>query len=312
MRKKITVVGAGHVGATIALMGAQKELGDFVLIDVAEGMPQGKALDLMEATPVLGIDVAVTGSNDYAAMAGSDVVVITAGIARKPGMSRDDLLKTNLQIIKSVCEQVVIQAPDAVVIVVTNPLDAMVYAAQKVTGFPPERVIGMAGILDTARMRYFIAEAVGASVKDVDAVVLGGHGDQMVPVMSSSTVGGVPVAEMMSAETIEQIVDRTRHGGAEIVALLKTGSAYYAPAASTVDMVEAVVRDQNRILPCAAFLKGEFGIDGIYMGVPVQLGRSGAVRVREIPLNEGDQKALSDSEAHVRALIANIDAMGVL
>ena len=261
-RKKITIVGAGHVGAHAALWAATKELGDIVLVDVVEGVPQGKGLDLAEAAPVEGFDARITGTNGYEETAGSDVVIITAGLARKPGMSRDDLLKTNADIIKGVTEQVVKYSPDCIIIMVTNPLDAMVYEAKVVSGFPKNRVIGMAGVLDSARMRTFIAMELGVSVKDVTAFVLGGHGDTMVPLPRYSTVAGIPITELLPPDRIEAINERTKNGGGEIVSLLKTGSAYYAPSASAVEMAEAIIKDKKRVLPCAAYLEEEYGING--------------------------------------------------
>lgn len=305
-RKKISVIGAGNVGATCAHWAAMKQLGDVVLVDVVEGMPQGKALDLAEAMPVAGWDVAFTGANDYEATTGSDVVIITAGLARKPGMSRDDLLAKNTEIVSGVAREVATRSPDAVLIVVSNPLDAMVYVAWKASGFPTERVVGMAGILDTARLRCFIAEELAVSVRDVEAMVLGGHGDQMVPLIRSCTVGGVPLVRLMPLELIEALFDRTRKGGAEIVGLLKTGSAYYAPSAAAVEMAEAILRDQKRILPCAAYCKDEFGVGGYYVGVPARLGAGGVEGIVEIDLDDDEQVAFDRSTEHVRQLVASI------
>ena len=299
-RKKITIVGAGHVGAHSALWAATKELGDIVLVDVVEGVPQGKALDLAEAAPVEGFDANIVGTNGYEETADSDVVIITAGLARKPGMSRDDLLKTNADIVKGVTEQVVKYSPDCIIIMVTNPLDAMVYEAKKISGFPKNRVLGMAGVLDSARMRTFIAMELGVSVEDVTAFVLGGHGDTMVPLPRYSTVAGIPITELMSADRVEAINERTRKGGGEIVGLLKTGSAYYAPSASAVEMAEAILKDKKRVLPCAAYLEGEYGINGYYMGVPVLLGKDGVEKVIEIELTDDEKAALNHSLEDVK------------
>ncbi|MEK7524638.1 MAG: malate dehydrogenase [Patescibacteria group bacterium] len=306
MRSKITVIGAGFVGATTAHFLAMHELGDIVLLDIAEGPPQGKALDLAQSAPVEGFDVNVKGTNSYDDTAGSDVVVITAGLPRKPGMSRDELVAVNSGIIKGVCEQVKKSSPNAIIIVVTNPLDAMVYVAWKVTGFPPQRIIGMAGVLDSARMRTFIAQELKVSVEDVNALVLGGHGDTMVPLMRLATVGGIPIAELLPKEKIDAIVERTQNGGAEIVNLLKTGSAYYAPAASVVAMVESILRDKKRVLPCAAYLTGQYGVDGLFIGVPAVLGRSGVERVLEISLNNEESAAFQKTVAHVKELVSTL------
>lgn len=303
-RKKITVVGAGFVGSTCAHWAAQKELGDVVLLDINEGAAKGKALDLFEASPVEGFDSMVIGSADYKDIAGSDIVIVTAGLPRKPGMSRDDLLTTNAKIMKTVCEGVKEYAPNSTLIIVSNPLDAMAMVAKETTGFPRERVIGMAGILDGARFRSFIAEATGISVKDINAFVLGGHGDTMVPMPRHCSVGGVPLQEMLSVEKIDQLVERTRKGGAEIVGLLKTGSAYYAPSASTVEMAEAILKDQNRILPCAAFLEGEYGINGMFIGVLCQLGKNGLEKVIELNLNDEEKAGLENSRKHVEELLS--------
>src|SRR5690606_12588198 len=302
-RKKISVIGAGFVGSTCAHWAAQKELGDIVLVDINEGAAKGKALDLFEASPVEGFDSNVTGTSDYKDTAGSDVVIITAGLPRKPGMSRDDLLATNAKIMKDVCRGIKEYSPNAIVIVVSNPLDAMAYVALKELGFPRERVIGMAGILDSARFRSFIAEECDVSVEDVHAFVLGGHGDTMVPMPRHCSVGGVPLQEMMSAERIEAIVDRTRKGGAEIVGLLKTGSAFYSPAASAVQMAEAILRDQQRILPCAAELDGEYGVKGLFVGVPCKLGGNGLEKVIEIKLNDTEKAGLENSVNAVKELV---------
>ncbi len=303
-RKKITVVGAGFVGSTCAHWAAQKELGDVILLDINEGAAKGKALDLFEASPVEGFDSMVTGTADYKDIAGSDIVIITAGLPRKPGMSRDDLLATNAKIMKGVCEGVKEYAPQSTVIVVSNPLDAMAMVAKETLGFPRERVIGMAGILDGARFRSFIAEATGISVKDINAFVLGGHGDTMVPMPRHCSVGGVPLTEMLPKEKIDQLVERTRKGGAEIVGLLKTGSAYYAPSASAVEMAEAILKDQNRILPCAAFLEGEYGANGMFLGVLCQLGKNGMEKVIEIKLNDEESAGLENSKKHVEELLS--------
>jgi malate dehydrogenase len=300
---KVTVIGAGNVGATTAQRVAEAGLADVVLVDIVEGLPQGKALDLAQAAPVVGHDMRVTGTNDPTDTAGSDVIVVTSGLARQPGMSRDDLLAKNAGIVRSVVSQAAAQSPEAVLIVVTNPLDAMCHVALDASGFPRERVIGMAGVLDTARFRTFIAQELGASVTSVDAFVLGGHGDTMVPLPRYSTVGGVPLPELLSAERIEALVTRTRNGGAEIVGLLKTGSAFYAPAASTYQMVDAILGDRHRILPCAALLQGEYGTDGLFVGVPVQLGRGGIERIIQIELTADEQAAFSRSAGAVRELV---------
>lgn len=302
-RKKATVVGAGNVGATTAQRLYERGYIDVVLVDVVEDMPQGKALDIAESGPVLGIDAAITGSNGYDETAGSDVVVVTAGIARKPGMSRDDLLFTNMKIVGSVVGEVVSRSPDAALIVVSNPLDAMVQHAYSLAGLPKSRVVGMAGVLDTARFRTFLAQELGVSVKDVQAYVLGGHGDQMVPLTKYTTVGGVPISDLLSAEALERIVKRTQGGGGEIVALLKTGSAFYAPSAAVAEMVDAILLDQKRLLPCAALLEGEYGIDGVYMGVPVILGAGGVERVVELDLTADEKAALDKSADAVRELV---------
>jgi malate dehydrogenase len=296
-------VGAGNVGATLAQRIADRELADVVLIDVVPGMPQGKGLDILEATPVEGSDSRVIGTNDFADSAGSDVVVITAGIARKPGMSRDDLLNTNYKIVKDCSEQAAKHSPNAILIVVSNPLDAMCQVAHKVTGFPKQRVFGMAGVLDSARMRSFIAAELGVSVENTSAFVLGGHGDTMVPLPRYSTVSGIPITELLPPEKVEAIVKRTASGGAEIVSLLKTGSAYYAPSSSTAEMVDAVLKDKHKILPCCCYLEGEFGIKDLYVGVPAQLGRKGVEKIWEIALTDAERSALSRSAAAVRELV---------
>jgi malate dehydrogenase len=301
MVNKITVVGAGNVGATAAQRIAEKELARrVVLVDVVEGIPQGKGLDQWQSAPIEGFDSRVIGTNGYEETAGSDVVVITAGIARKPGMSRDDLLNTNAGIVRQVSQQVKATSPEAIVIVVSNPLDVMSWVAKEVTGFPRERVIGMAGVLDTARYRAFLAEAMDVSVRDIQAMVLGGHGDTMVPLISYTSVSGIPVTQLLDRATLDAIVDRTRNGGAEIVKHLKTGSAYYAPSAGAVQMVEAIVRDQKRILPCAAWLQGEYGMRDLFLGVPCKLGRAGLERVLEVELTADERAALERSAEAVR------------
>ncbi len=305
-RNKVTVIGAGNVGATTAQRIAEAGLADVVLVDIVEGLPQGKALDLAEAAPVVGHDGRVTGTNDYADTAGSDIVVVTSGLARQPGMSRDDLLAKNAGIVKAVVEQAVAHSPDAILIVVTNPLDAMCHVALKASGFPRERVLGMAGVLDSARFRTFIAEELGVSVEDTPAFVLGGHGDTMVPLSRYSTVAGVPITELLPPDRVKALEDRTANGGAEVVALLKTGSAFYAPAASTFEMVESILLDRRRVLPCAVLLKGEFGVDGLFVGVPVVLGRSGLERIFEIELTDAEQAAFTASSAAVQELVAKL------
>jgi malate dehydrogenase len=306
MRKKVTVVGAGNVGATAAHWLASKELSDVVLLDVIEGVPQGKGLDLLEAMPIEKRDCAIVGTNDYADSANSDIVVITAGIARKPGMSRDDLLNTNAKIMADVIAQVVKTSPNAILIIVSNPLDAMAQAAFKHSGFPRERVLGMAGVLDSARFRTFIAEELKVSVENVTAFVLGGHGDTMVPLPRYSTVAGIPITELLDEATLARLVQRTRDGGAEIVKYLKTGSAYYAPAAAAIEMVEAILKDKKKILPCAAYLTGEYGIDGLYVGVPCKLGEKGLEQIIEIKLTADEQAALQKSADSVKELCAVI------
>jgi malate dehydrogenase len=302
-RPKITVVGAGNVGATAAQYAVERELGDVVLVDVIEGVPQGKSLDLAQAGPVHGYDSAVVGSNGYEETADSDIVVITAGLARKPGMTRDDLLFKNAEIVGSVVEQVAARSRNAILILVTNPLDAMVQLAWKRSGFPAARVIGMAGILDSARFRTFIARELNVSVENVTAFVLGGHGDTMVPLPRYSTVAGIPITELLPREKIDALVSRTANGGAEIVNFLKTGSAYYAPAASAIEMVEAILKDKKKILPCAAYLDGQYGVKGLYVGVPVKLGRRGVEQVIEIALTPAEQAAFDKSAAAVRELV---------
>ncbi|HKZ52275.1 MAG TPA: malate dehydrogenase [Candidatus Acidoferrales bacterium] len=303
MRKKVTVVGAGMVGGTTAHRLADKELCDVVVTDIIEGLPQGKGLDLAESAPIEGYDSSILGTNDYKDTANSDIVVITAGLPRKPGMSRDDLLKTNYNIVKEVTEQVVKYSPNSILIVVSNPLDAMTQTAFKVSGFSKNRVIGMAGVLDAARMRTFIAMELDVSVENVTAFVLGGHGDTMVPLPRYSTVAGIPLPELLSKEKIEAIVKRTAQGGAEIVNLLKTGSAFYAPSAAIVEMVEAILKDKKKILPCAAYLEGEYGISGLFVGVPVKLGARGIEQVIEIKLSPEEQAALQKSAAAVKELV---------
>ena len=306
MRKKVSIVGAGNVGATAAHWIASKELADVVLIDVVEGIPQGKALDLLEAMPIEKRDVHVIGANDYAATAHSDIVVITAGIPRKPGMSRDDLLHTNYKIMSDVVTKVVAQSPEAILIIVSNPLDAMAQAAFKQSGFNRERVIGMAGILDSARFRTFIAEELNVSVENVTAFVLGGHGDTMVPLPRYSTVAGIPITELIPKDRLDAIVQRTRDGGAEIVKHLKTGSAYYAPSAAAVEMVEAILKDKKKIVPCAVYLQGEYGIEGYFIGVPCKLGAAGLEQIVEIKLTPEEDAALKKSAEAVKELCAVI------
>ena len=305
---KITVIGAGNVGATTAQRLADKELAnELVLIDVIEGMPQGKGLDMYEAAPVEGTDTRVIGTNSYDATANSDIVVITAGIARKPGMSRDDLQTTNAGIVKSVTEQAAAKSPNSILIVVSNPLDVMTYVAWKVSGFPRHRVIGMAGVLDSARFRTFISMELNVSVEDVSAFVLGGHGDSMVPLPRYSTVAGIPLPDIMDQATIDRLVKRTRDGGIEIVNFLKTGSAYYAPSASAVQMVEAIVKDKKRILPCAVWLQGEYGMSDVVVGVPIKIGKKGMEEIIQIKLTADEQAALNKSAADVRANIAKLN-----
>jgi malate dehydrogenase len=308
MYNKITVVGAGNVGATAAQRLAEKNLArTVVMIDVVEGVPQGKALDQWQSGPVEGYDTRVLGSNDYDAAQGSELFIVTAGIARKPGMSRDDLVKTNAGIVKSVAEQIKRVAPDAMVIVVSNPLDAMCYVARKHTGFPRERVLGMAGVLDTARYRMFLAEAMEVSVEDIQAMVLGGHGDTMVPLISYTTVSGIPVTQLLAKDKLDAIVTRTRNGGAEIVAHLKTGSAYYAPSAAAVQMAEAIVLDKKRVLPCSTWLQGEYGLKDVYCGVPVKLGRNGQEQILDISLTDQEKNDLHASAEAVRGIQQLID-----
>ncbi len=303
MRSKVTVVGAGNVGATTAQRIVDKGYADVVLVDIVDGLPQGKALDMLEAGPVVGSDASVTGTNSYEETAASDVVVITAGVARKPGMSRDDLLLTNMKIVGAVTEEVIKHSPESILIIVSNPLDAMVQHAYNLSGFPRERVVGMAGILDTERFRAFLSQELNASVNNISAYVLGGHGDSMVPLIGSTTVGGVPVANLIEKSRLEEIVQRTRDGGAEIVGLLKTGSAYYAPSAAIVQMVEAILFDTKAILPCAAYLQGEYGIDGLFAGVPIKLGASGVEEIIEVELTSDEAEALKSSADNVQELV---------
>jgi malate dehydrogenase len=310
-RSKIALIGAGQIGGTLALLAAQKELGDVVLFDIAEGVPPGKALDLAETAPVEGFNAALSGGSDYAAIEGADVVIVTAGIPRKPGMSRDDLIATNANVIKSVGENIKKYAPDAFVIVITNPLDAMVWAMQKVSGLNPKKVVGMAGVLDSARFRYFLAEEFKVSVEDVTAFVLGGHGDTMVPLVRYSTVAGIPLPDLVkmgwtTQEKLDAIVQRTRDGGAEIVALLKTGSAFYAPAAAAIQMAESYLKDQRRLLPCAAHLTGQYGVQDLYVGVPTVIGKDGVEKVVEIALTAEEQAMFDKSVAAVKSLCAAV------
>lgn len=307
MVERITVVGAGHVGATQTHRLAEMEVArEVVLVDILEGIPQGKALDLFESGPVLGFDTRVVGSNDYEATADSDIVIMTAGIPRKPGMSRDDLLATNAGIVRSVSEQVKKTSPNAIVIVVSNPLDVMCYVAKETTGFPASRVFGMAGVLDTARYRTFIAERLNISVEDIQALVLGGHGDTMVPLVNYTTISGIPLTQFLGKDEIDALIERTRKGGAEIVGYLKEGSAYYAPSAAVAQMVGAIVLDKKRILPCAAWMEGQYGISDIYLGVPCKLGRGGVEQVVEVELSDEERAALEKSAEHVRSTIAKM------
>lgn len=310
MRKKVTVVGGGNVGATCALRIAEKELADVVLVDIMEGVPQGKALDLMQSGPVQGYDCTLTGANDYEPTANSDVAVITAGFPRKPGMSRDDLLMANYEVVKGASEQIAKYSPNAIVIVVTNPLDAMCWTAWKATGFSKNRVIGMAGILDTARFRTFISMELGVSMENVVAMVLGGHGDTMVPMLRYSSVSGIPLTDLIPAARLEEIVNRTRNGGAEIVKLLKTGSAYYAPAAGAVEMVESILKDKKKVVPCAALLEGEYGYNGLFVGVPVKLGANGIEHIYELNLNDEEKAMLKVSADAVDELIKVLVSKG--
>ncbi len=304
-RARITIIGAGNVGATCAHWAASKELGDIVLVDIVEGMPQGKALDLAEAAPIEGFDCRIVGTNGYDETAGSDVIIITSGLARKPGMSRDDLLAKNTEIVATVTAEAARRSPDAVLIVVSNPLDAMVYVAWKKSGFPTHRVVGQAGVLDTARYRTFIAMELGCSVEDITALLLGGHGDDMVPLPRYTSVAGIPLPDLLPKEKIDAIVERTRKGGGEIVGLLKTGSAYYAPSAAAVQMAESIIRDKRRILPCAAFCDRQYGVGGYFVGVPCVLGRNGVEEVIELPLNAEEKAQFDTSVSHVKALVAD-------
>jgi malate dehydrogenase len=309
MRPKITIVGAGFVGSTAAHWIATKELGDIVMVDIVEGIPQGKGLDLLESGPIEGFDLHVVGTNDYADTANSDVIVVTSGAPRKPGMSREDLIKVNANITRDCISKAAPLSPNAVIIMVNNPLDTMAYLAKQVSGFPKNRVIGQAGVLDSARYRAFIAMEAGVSVEDVQAMLMGGHGDEMVPLPRFTTIGGIPVTEFISQERLDAIVDRARKGGGEIVNLLKTGSAYYAPSAATVQMVEAVLRDKKRVIPCAAYLEGEYGLSDIYFGVPIVLGAGGAEKVIELPLNEAELAQVKKSADGVRSSIATVKAL---
>ena len=310
MRKKVTVVGGGNVGATAAQRIAERDYADVVLVDVVEGMPQGKALDLAQSGPILGYDSAVTGANSYETTANSDVVVITAGIARRPGMTRDDLLRTNMGIMSSVVSEVVAYSPDSILLIVSNPLDAMVYHAHKLSGFPKERVVGMAGVLDTARMRTFIAQELNVSVEDVQAYVLGGHGDTMVPLVRYTTVGGIPLEKWLPQDRVEAIVQRTRDGGGEIVSLLKTGSAFYAPSAAVLQMVDSILLDKRRILPAAAYLDGEYGVSGVFIGVPVILGENGVEKVIDLELTDEEQAGFQKSVEAVNELVEAMANLG--
>jgi malate dehydrogenase len=303
-RAKITIIGAGNVGATCAHWAAAQQLGDIVLLDIVEGMPQGKALDLYEASPIAGYDLAITGTNDYEASADSQIVIITSGVPRKPGMSRDQLLETNVKIVAEVTARAVEKSPEAILVVVSNPLDAMVYTAHQISGFPPSRVVGQAGVLDTARFRSFIAAEVGCSVEDVQAMLLGGHGDDMVPLPRYTSISGIPVTQLVAPGKLEEIVTRTRNGGAEIVNLLKTGSAYYAPGAATIAMVESIIRDKHRVLPCAAYCDQEYGVGGYFVGVPCVLGRHGVEKVIEVELEAREKEMLDASVQHVKDLCA--------
>ncbi|MFH1484813.1 MAG: malate dehydrogenase [Chloroflexota bacterium] len=311
MRSRVSVIGAGNVGATCAQRIVEKGYADVVLVDIVEGMPQGKALDMLEAGPVMGYDSHITGTNDYKDTAGSDIVIITSGVPRKPGMSRDDLLNVNKKIITEVTENVVKWSPRCTIIVVTNPLDAMAQLALKVSKFPRNRVVGMAGVLDTARFRTFLATELKVSVNDVQAYVLGGHGDTMVPLIGCTTIGGVPVARLLNKEKLGRIVQRTRDGGGEIVSLLKTGSAYYAPSAAVVQMAEAILFDKKQILPCAAYLDGEYGINGLFVGVPVKLGKKGVEKIIKVKLTSAEDAALKKSAAAVKELLDIMDIMGI-
>jgi malate dehydrogenase len=306
-RPKIAMVGSGNIGGVLAEQAAYRELGDVVLFDVVDGMPQGKALDLAEGAPIAGSDAAIAGVNDYQGIEGADLVIITAGLARKPGMSRDDLLKTNLAIMKQVAEGVRDNAPDAYVIVVSNPLDAMVYTFKEVSGFPKNRVVGMAGVLDSARLRAFVAWELGVSVRDVTAMVLGGHGDTMVPLVRYCTVRGIPITKLLSKDKIDAIVERTKGAGGEVVGLLKTGSAFVSPAMSAIEMAESILRDQKRVLACACLCEGEYGVSGLYLGVPCVLGAGGVERIIELELDGEERKLFDASVEHVRSLVDSIE-----
>ena len=306
-RKKIALIGGGNIGGVLAQEAAYRELGDVVIFDVVEGLPQGKALDMAEGAPVLGADAKITGANDYAEIAGADLVIITAGLARKPGMSRDDLLNTNLKIMKQVAEGVRDNAPDAYVIVVSNPLDAMVYTFKEVSGFPKNRVVGMAGVLDSSRFRAFVAWELGVSVQDVSALVLGGHGDTMVPLIRYCTVAGVPVSQLLPKEKIDAIVERTKGAGGEVVGLLKTGSAFVSPALSAIEMAESILKDKKRVLACACLCDGEYGVNGLYVGVPCVLGADGVERVIEVEMDAEERKLFDASVEHVRTLVEQIE-----
>ena len=306
-KPKIALIGGGNIGAVLAEQAAYRELGDVILFDVVEGLPQGKALDMAEGAPLVGSDAKITGTNDYTGIDGADVVIITAGLARKPGMSRDDLLSTNLSIMKQVAEGVREHAPDAFVIVISNPLDAMVYTFKEVSGFPKQRVVGMAGVLDSARFRSFVAWELDVSVQDVTALVLGGHGDTMVPLVRYCTVAGIPIEKLLSTERIEAIVERTNGAGGEVVGLLKTGSAFVSPALSALEMAESYLKDKKRVLACACLCEGEFGVDGLYVGVPCVIGAGGLERIIEIELNADEQKSFDASVEHVRTLVSQIE-----
>jgi len=309
MRPKISIIGAGFVGSTAAHWIASKELGDVVLVDIIEGVPQGKGLDLLQAGPIEGFDVKIVGTNDYSATANSDIIIVTSGAPRKPGMSREDLIRVNADITRDCISKAAPLSPDAVIIMVNNPLDTMTYLAKQVSGFPKNRVLGQAGVLDTARYRTFIAMEAGVSVEDIQAILMGGHGDEMVPLPRFTTISGIPVTEFISKERLDAIVDRTRKGGGEIVNLLKTGSAYYAPSAATVQMVEAILRDKKRVLPCSCYLEGEYGLNDIYFGVPCVLGAGGVERVLELPLNDEEMALVKKSAEAVSSSIAALKAM---
>jgi malate dehydrogenase len=307
MRKKIALIGGGNIGGVLAEQAAYRELGDVVIFDVVEGLPQGKALDIAEGAPLANSDAKISGGNDYSDIAGADLVIITAGLARKPGMSRDDLLSTNVKIMKQVAEGVRDNAPDAYVIVISNPLDAMVYTFKKISGFPKNRVVGMAGVLDSTRFRSFIAWELGVSVRDVNALVLGGHGDTMVPLVDYTTVAGIPIRKLIDEDTIQAMVERTKGAGGEVVGLLKTGSAFVSPAFSAMEMAESILKDQKRVLACACLLEGEYGVDGLYVGVPCVLGAGGVERVIELELSGDDKKGFDASVEHVRTLVEQLD-----